>query len=102
MTYASLRGLPARILFNMIYAAMQAMIYAFAAYLAAKLTGSMLLRTLLRAVVHAGRALWFLVSAATGALWRPIAERVARTIEIARAARDAALLDTIASGMVLS
>lgn len=102
MTYASLRGLPSRILFNAVYAAMQAVIYAIAAYVAAKITGSLLLRAMLRALIRASRTLWFLVSAAADAVWRPIAERIARTMEIARAARDAALIDTVASGMVLA
>lgn len=93
MTYASLRGLPSRVVFNMVYAGMQAMIYALAAALAAKLTGSMLFRAMLRAAVRASRFLWSIIASITGACWAPVARRMADALEIMRAARDAAITD---------
>lgn len=89
------RGLAGRILFNVIYSALQAFIYAISAYLAARLLSSALLRVIARSAVRARTALWAATCCVAGIVWLPIARGVRRAIEIVQDARDQALLDSL-------
>lgn len=88
-------GLAGRVLFNVVYAALQAFIYALSAYITARLLSSALLRALARRVIAARNMLWTGVTIIAGAAFLPVARGVRRVMEIVRDARDQVLLDSL-------